>query len=127
MVDHPASGCAAQGRAVPGRHPGLDEADREAVGRWIEGQADRAEGKRILGALPRLAQGKGYVWVPSDGVLARVAFPRIRNLDSSRTPQRDERIATPRTLALIDLSVIIAALFEMEGGAADKWANATPD
>jgi len=72
--------------------------DREAIGRWIEGQADRAEGKRILAALPRLAQGEGYVWAPSDGVLAQVAFPRIRSFDSSRTPQRDERVAAPRTL-----------------------------
>jgi len=35
--------------------------DREAVGRWIEGQADRAEGRRILAALPRLARGEGWV------------------------------------------------------------------
>ena len=84
--------------------------DREAVGRWIEGQADRAEGKRILAALPRLAQGEGYVWAPSDGVLAQVAFPRIRSFDSSRTPQREERVAAPRTLAAVDLSAITAAL-----------------
>ena len=31
--------------------------DRDAAGRWIEGQADRAE---------------GWVWAPGDGVLARV-------------------------------------------------------
>lgn len=84
--------------------------DREAVGHWIEGQADRAEGKRILAALPRLVQGEGYVWAPSDGVLAQVAFPRVRSFDSSRTPQRDERVAAPRTLAAVDLSAIAAAL-----------------
>ncbi len=84
--------------------------DREAVGRWIEGQADRAEGKRILAALPRLGQGEGWVWAPSDGVLAQVAFPHIRSFDSSRTPQRDERLATPSTLAAVDLSAITAAL-----------------
>ena len=32
--------------------------DREAVGRWIEGQADRAEGRRILGMLPQLGAGR---------------------------------------------------------------------
>ncbi len=62
--------------------------------RWIEGQADRAEGKRILAALPRLGRGEGHVWVPPDGVLARVAFPRIQIFDSSRTP---------RTLAAVDV------------------------
>ena len=84
--------------------------DREAVGRWIEGQADRAEGRRILAALPRLAQGEGWVWAPSDGVLARVAFPRITTFDSSATPPRPERIAAPGRLPLVDLRAIRAAL-----------------
>jgi hypothetical protein len=38
-----------------------------AAGGWIEGQADRAEGKRILGELPRLPRGEGFLWAPSDG------------------------------------------------------------
>ena len=84
--------------------------DREAVGRWIEGQADRAEGRRILAALPRLARGEGWAWAPSDGVLERVAFPRIRTLDSSATPVRREKVGTPRALAPIDMTALPAAL-----------------
>jgi len=84
--------------------------DREAVGRWIEGQADRAEGRRILGALPRLARGEGWVWAPGNDVLARVCFPRIRTLDSSQTPRREAQAGTPRILAPVDLSVIREAL-----------------
>ena len=37
--------------------------DRDAIGAWIEGQADRQEGKRILGDLPRLQRGEGYVCI----------------------------------------------------------------
>jgi hypothetical protein len=94
--------------------------DRDAVGGWIEGQADRVEGKRILADLPRLSRGEGYIWAPSDGVLARVAFPLIRTYDSSRTPKRGERAATPRTLAEVDISAITAALGDQarEGGTA---------
>ncbi len=88
--------------------------DREAVGRWIEGQADRAEGRRILAALPRLARGEGWVWAPSDGVLAQVAFPHIQTFDSSQTPERDKGIATLRTLAAVDLSVIATTLANVE-------------
>lgn len=84
--------------------------DRDAIGGWIEGQADRAEGKRILADLPRLARGEGYLWAPGHDVLARVAFPAITTFDSSRSPKRGERVATPRTLAAVDLSAIIAAL-----------------
>ncbi len=80
--------------------------DREAIGRWIEGQADRAEGRRILGALPRLARGEGWVWAPGDDVLARVFFPRIRTLDSSQTPRREAQANAPRILAPVDLSAI---------------------
>jgi uncharacterized protein len=84
--------------------------DRDAIGAWIEGQADRQEGKRILGELPRLQQGEGYLWAPSHGLLDRVRFPAIRTFDSSRTPRRGERPATPRTLAEVDLTAIVAAL-----------------
>jgi hypothetical protein len=94
--------------------------DRNAAGGWIEGQADRAEGRRILADLPKLSRGEGYLWAPSDDVLARVAFPRIRTYDSSRTPKRGERIATPRTLADVDLSAITAALAEARAPGRDK-------
>jgi hypothetical protein len=88
--------------------------DRDAIGGWIEGQADRQEGKRILGDLPRLQRGEGYLWAPGHGILDRVGFPPIRTFDSSRTPRRGERLATPRTLAEVDLTAIIAALAAAE-------------
>jgi uncharacterized protein len=84
--------------------------DRDAIGAWIQGQADRQEGKRILGDLPRLQRGEGYLWAPGRGILDRIAFPPIRTFDSSRTPKRGERLATPRTLAEVDLTAIVAAL-----------------
>ena len=97
--------------------------DREAVGRWILDQANRAEGRRILAALPQLGRGEGYLWAPSDDVLARVKFPPIRTFDSSRTPQRDQRIAVPRTLAAVDVSAVVAALAEIEGRLDDGSAR----
>jgi len=100
--------------------------DREAIGRWIEGQADRAEGRRILGALPRLARGEGWVWAPGDGVLARVAFPRIRTLDSSQTPRREARASTPRALAVLDLSALRAELAGMTADAPEAKAAPAP-
>jgi len=87
--------------------------DREAIGRWIDGQADRAEGRRILGALPRLVRGEGWVWAPGNDGLARVSFPRIRTLDSSQTPRRDAQAGMPRVLAPVDLSAIRVVLAGM--------------
>jgi hypothetical protein len=84
--------------------------DREAIGAWIEGQADRQEGRRILAELPRLRQGEGYLWAPGHELLERVQFPAIRTFDSSRTPRRGEQPAAQRTLADVDLTAITAAL-----------------
>jgi uncharacterized protein len=54
------------------------------------------------------------LWAPGHGVLERVGFPSIRTFDSSRAPRRGERIATPRTLAEVDLTAITAALAVVE-------------
>jgi hypothetical protein len=89
--------------------------DRDAIGAWIEGQADRQEGRRILGDLPRPWCGEGYLWAPGRGILDCIAFPPIRTFDSSRTPKRGERLTAPRTLAAVDLTAITAAL-DGEGG-----------
>ncbi len=94
--------------------------DRAAVGRWIEGQADRTEGRRILGALPQLRRGEGWVWAPGEGVLARVAFPRILTLDSSQTPRREAGRGAPGLLAPVDAPALGRALV---GLAADGSAE----
>ena len=98
--------------------------DRAAIGRWIEGQADQAEGRRILAALPRLGRGEGWVWAPSHGVLACVAFPRIQTFDSSAAPRRVERIPLA-ALAPVDLSALLVALADngLDDGQADVLAR----
>ena len=91
--------------------------DRTAIGGWIEGQADRAEEKRVLADLPRLQVGEGYVWAPARGVLARVTFPAIATYDSSRTPRRGDRTAGA-ALAPVDAAAAIALLAKARPAAA---------
>ena len=43
--------------------------DRDALDAWIEGQADRAQGKAIKDSLPTLPIGQGVIWIPGRGVL----------------------------------------------------------
>jgi uncharacterized protein len=100
--------------------------DRDAIGGWIEGQADRQEGKRILSDLPRLPRGEGYLWAPGHSILDRVEFPAIRTFDSSRTPKRGERLATPRTLAEVDLTAITAALAAVETESLPRTRSGDP-
>lgn len=74
--------------------------DRKALGAWIEGQADKAEGAAMLGRLPTKARGEAVVWLPARGILADVAFPAKTTWDSSRSPKRGE------TRARIDLPAL---------------------
>ena len=67
------------------------------------------------------------MWAPADGVLAQVAFPPIRTLDSSQTPRRVETASTPRALPPVDLPAIQAALTGMDAGAAEAQVAPTPD
>ena len=101
--------------------------DRKALGRWIEGQADRTEGRRILAALHWLARGEGWVWAPSGGVLARMAFPRIQTFDSSSTPGRGTPAARPRALATLDAWAVTALLAKVAGNVADEDNQPDPN
>lgn len=65
--------------------------DRDAIGGWIEGQADAAEGRAILASLPSKQRGEGVLWIPARGILAHVTFPPKATYDSSRTPGRGEK------------------------------------
>lgn len=87
--------------------------DRGALGDWIEGQADRAEGKRILGEMPTLQRGQGVVWIPGRNILTTAMFPRKATFDSSRTPERGE---TKRSLKLkpLDLDALKGKLEKVQ-------------
>lgn len=87
--------------------------DRDALGAWIEGQADRAEEKRILARLPQVERGSGVIWIPGRGVLTEAAFPLKATFDSSRTPKRGEKRQT-RELKPIDLGALKVRLAKVE-------------
>lgn len=88
--------------------------DREALDAWIEGQADKAQGKEIKDALPTFQIGEGLVWLPSHGILARKQFPPKITFDSSCKPKRGEKLKS-RKLQPIDVGKLkdqIAAVVE---------------
>lgn len=87
--------------------------DRDALGAWIEGQADRADQKAILAALPQLETGRGYVWLPGHGLLEPARFPTKVTFDSSRTPKRGEKRVS-RELKPIDLGKLQERLAKVE-------------
>lgn len=80
--------------------------DRDALDSWIEGQADKAQGKALKDALPAMAIGQGVVWLPAHGVLKTASFPQKETFDSSRTPKRGEKLKRTAALKPIDLSAL---------------------
>ncbi len=96
--------------------------DRDAIGGWIQGNADKETGDRILGELPRLPVGTGYIWAPAEERLERVEFPRIVTFDSSRTPKRGESIADV-SLRPLDVGAITAAIAAITDQAPSQQAT----
>lgn len=90
--------------------------DRDALGAWIEGQADREQGKEILAGMPKLARGEAWVWIPGHEILEKKAFPEKRTFDSSRTPKRGAKNAKV-TLEALELDVLRGRLADVEAEA----------
>lgn len=107
--------------------------DRAALAAWIDGQADKAEAKRIIADLPKLTRGTGYVWAPGQSILKKTPFPPIATFDSSRTPKRGERIKDPTRRAAIDASALgaiqtaIKSAIEAKAGPKSQGAGWSPE
>lgn len=91
--------------------------DRDALDSWIEGQADKAQGKSIKDALPAMEIGQGIVWLPGRGVLATARFPQKETFDSSRTPKRGEQAKRTAALKPLDLGSLKGQLAAVEAEA----------
>lgn len=87
--------------------------DRDAIGAWIEGQADRADEKKMLARLPQLERGSGVVWIPGRAILKEAQFPARETFDSSRTPKRGEAVRSA-ALKPIDLGAVKERLASIE-------------
>lgn len=74
--------------------------DRDAIGAWIEGQADKAEQRAILAGLPKLGRGSAMTWIPGRSILQSIAFPLSKTFDSGRSPKRGEARPTAKLQAI---------------------------
>jgi hypothetical protein len=91
--------------------------DRDAIGDWVQGQADKAQWRDLWAAMPTLDRGEGIVWIPGRAVLERVQFPEKETFDSSRTPKRGERPARAGKLKPIDVGAVKDRLAQVDAEA----------
>lgn len=87
--------------------------DRDALGAWVEGQADKAEWKRIYADLATRKRGEALIWQPARRVMKTATFPAKETFDSSRTPKRGEAKHT-RQLKPLDVSALRDRLATVE-------------
>lgn len=84
--------------------------DRDAIGDWVQGQADKAQWNAIWASLPTLPRGSGVVWIPGRGILDTVVFPAKATFDSSATPKRGEKKRGTATLLPLNVDALKSKL-----------------
>lgn len=87
--------------------------DRSAMADVIEGQADKATAREIIGSMPSHKVGHGLVWAPQRGILQAVHFPKIVTLDTMRAPKPGE-LRSDSALPPIDLGALKEKLAAVE-------------
>lgn len=87
--------------------------DRDAIGLWVEGQADRAQWNELRAALATMQRGEGLIWIPGRNVMKTATFPSKSTFDSSRTPRRGEA-KSKVALMSIDLGALKEKLATVE-------------
>ncbi len=85
-------------------------ADQEVVERWVGAFVGAKEAHRIVGTLPSMPTGEGWLYAPTLPKMERIKFPMIRTLDTSARPKPGEKRPAPARLADIDLEAIRASL-----------------
>ena len=71
--------------------------DRDAIGEWVKGQADRELWANLWKALPAMSTGQGFVWLPGRNLLDTV--PRLPDGLTPRLLSRVQAAALLRHLA----------------------------
>lgn len=78
--------------------------DLEAVDGWIKYHAGKEEREKIVGALPKLERGTGWVYSPSWlKILKQVTFRPAETFDSRQTPKPGQPQKQPKRVAAVDL------------------------
>lgn len=84
--------------------------DRDAIGDWVEGQADKAQWRQMFGNLATMQCGQAVVWIPGRSILRTAQFPKKETYDSSRAPERGERHAKAGNLRPVNIDKLKSKL-----------------
>jgi hypothetical protein len=85
-------------------HQTISPQDRKALDAWVEAHDAHNQRGAFMESLASLALGEAWVWSPGWlDLFKRVRIDQRATFDSSATPEIGQQVATPRTLAPVDL------------------------
>ena len=85
--------------------------DRKALQEWVQAKASADQEKEFLAGLASLKRGEAYFWSPEWlNLFERVQVRARRTFDSSATPEGGKAVATPKTLAPVELDALRSKL-----------------
>lgn len=92
--------------------------DRKAVQAWFQSSGENA--REVFGTLPNLEIGEAWLWQPEEAGttsgLARVRFPRITTLDTSKTPGVGAGLDVVGSVSEEDIADLQELLEDIMGG-----------
>lgn len=85
--------------------------ERKAIGEWFDDHATGTEQLALKDQLPKLETGTAYVASPSWlKVFKKVRVTEKTTFDSSATPKFGAKVTAPKTLAMVDVEALRAAM-----------------
>lgn len=91
-------------------HRLISPASQEPVLKWFKGNADKAKLKTIEESLAQLPTGTAWVFSGEAQIFEKIAFPKFRTFDNSKTPTGDNHGATDVKTAAVDLGALRALI-----------------
>lgn len=80
--------------------------DRKAVQLWVDAHGTERQKEAFWDSLAALSTKEKWIWSPPRGIFMRTRIRTRETFDSSATPKVGERIATPKSIAEVDLEAL---------------------
>jgi len=85
--------------------------ERKALEEWVQ---EAGEDRKIVGELPSLQRGEGYVWSPSWlKIFKKVQFAKKSTMDTSATPELGKKTEQVAKLSKVDIEKLQKFMTEM--------------
>jgi predicted transcriptional regulator len=94
--------------------------DKKALKEWFEENSDLDAMNKVLDSLPKLPNGRAWIWSPRLDIFQEIQVRLRHTFDSSATPKVGDTVVAPVQLTEVDLTKLKG---RMQAAIAEKQAN----